>query len=174
MEPIYKRILLKISGEALAGEQGFGINRLHILPKGAGAGISRLITMVLIPALLIYNNMTEFQLANIRQYSQLVLMGVFLWAAVTLIMLKRRRANREDTRAMTLGLLSTTMESTYLVMVSSYSMMMESQVQPPGIMGSTFSSRSMGQWIHTGQSALRASAMACSNSAMLVALLETL
>ena len=26
MEPIYKRILLKISGEALAGEQGFGIN----------------------------------------------------------------------------------------------------------------------------------------------------
>lgn len=64
---------------------GFGINRLHILPKGAGAGISRLTTMVFIPALLIYNNMTEFQLANIRQYSQLVLMGVFLWAAVTLI-----------------------------------------------------------------------------------------
>jgi len=26
LEPIYKRILLKISGEALAGEQGFGIN----------------------------------------------------------------------------------------------------------------------------------------------------
>ena len=66
---------------------GFGLNRLHILPKGAGAGISRLITMVLIPALLIYNNMTEFQLSNIGQYSRLVLMGVFLWTAVTLISL---------------------------------------------------------------------------------------
>ena len=64
---------------------GFGLNRLHILPKGSGAGISRLITMVLIPALLIYNNMTEFQLAGIREYSQLVLLGVFLWTAVTLV-----------------------------------------------------------------------------------------
>jgi predicted permease len=34
--------------------------------------------------LLIYNNMTEFQLANVKQYSQLVLMGVFLWTAMTL------------------------------------------------------------------------------------------
>ena len=66
---------------------GFGLNRLHILPKGAGAGISRLITMVLIPALLIYNNMTEFQLSNVKQYSQLVLMGMFLWTAMTLISL---------------------------------------------------------------------------------------
>ena len=64
---------------------GFGLNRLHILPKGSGAGISRLITMVMIPALLIYNNMTEFQLANVGQYSQLVLMGAFLWTAVTLL-----------------------------------------------------------------------------------------
>ena len=64
---------------------GFGLNRLHILPKGSGAGISRLITMVMIPALLIYNNMTEFQLANIGQYSQLVLTGAFLWTAVMLI-----------------------------------------------------------------------------------------
>jgi len=66
---------------------GFGLNRLHILPKGSGAGISRLITMVMIPALLIYNNMTEFQLANVGHYSQLVLMGVFLWTAVTLLSL---------------------------------------------------------------------------------------
>ena len=64
---------------------GFGLNRLHILPKGSGAGISRLITMVLIPALLIYNNMTEFQLANVGQYSQLVLMGIFLWTTMTLL-----------------------------------------------------------------------------------------
>ena len=26
MKPVYKRVLLKISGEALAGEQRFGIN----------------------------------------------------------------------------------------------------------------------------------------------------
>ena len=64
---------------------GFGLNRLHILPKGSGTGISRLVTMVFIPALLIYNNMTEFQLANIGQYSRLVLMGAFLWTVVTLI-----------------------------------------------------------------------------------------
>ena len=66
---------------------GFGLNRLHILPKGSGAGISRLITMVMIPALLIYNNMTEFQLANIGQYGQMVLLGLFLWAVMTLISL---------------------------------------------------------------------------------------
>ena len=64
---------------------GFGLNRLHILPKGSGAGISRLITMVLIPALLVHNNMTEFQLADVGQYSKLVLMGVFLWTVVMLI-----------------------------------------------------------------------------------------
>ena len=66
---------------------GFGLNRLHILPKGSGAGISRLITMVMIPALLIYNNMTEFQLANIGQYGQMVLLGLFLWAVMTLVSL---------------------------------------------------------------------------------------
>ena len=66
---------------------GFGLNRLHILPKGSGAGISRLITMVMIPALLIHNNMTEFQLANIGQYSRLVLLGVFLWTTMTLVSL---------------------------------------------------------------------------------------
>ena len=27
MQPVYKRILLKLSGEALAGEQGFGLNQ---------------------------------------------------------------------------------------------------------------------------------------------------
>ena len=66
---------------------GFALNRLHILPKGSGAGISRLITMVMIPALLIYNNMTEFQLANIGQYSQMVLLGVFIWVATTILSL---------------------------------------------------------------------------------------
>lgn len=57
---------------------GFGLNRLHILPKGAGAGISRLVTTVLLPALLIYSNTTEFNLANIGNYGQLVLLGTLL------------------------------------------------------------------------------------------------
>jgi len=64
---------------------GFGLNRLHILPKGSGAGISRLVTMVFIPALLIYNNMTEFQLANVGDYSRIVLLGAFLWTVITLL-----------------------------------------------------------------------------------------
>lgn len=61
---------------------GFGLNRLHILPKGAGAGISRLVTMLLLPAMLIYTNMTEFRLADVGSYSRLVLLGCLLWAIV--------------------------------------------------------------------------------------------
>ena len=62
---------------------GFGLNRLHILPKSASAGVSRLITMVFMPALLIYSNMTEFNLANVGQYSQLVLWGgLFMTIAI--------------------------------------------------------------------------------------------
>ena len=66
---------------------GFGLNRLHILPKGAGAGISRMITMVFLPAMLIYNNMTVFNLADVASYSQLVLVGALMWTIVTLISL---------------------------------------------------------------------------------------
>ena len=64
---------------------GFGLNRLHILPKGAGAGISRLDTILLLPAMLIYNNMTEFSLADVGTYSQLVLTGALMWVVVTAI-----------------------------------------------------------------------------------------
>lgn len=64
---------------------GFGLNRLHILPKGAGAGISRLDTMLLLPAMLIYTNMTEFQLANVGAYSRLVLTGALMWVVVVAI-----------------------------------------------------------------------------------------
>ena len=64
---------------------GFGLNRLHILPKGAGAGISRLDTMLLLPAMLIYTNMTEFKLADVGAYSQLVLTGAVMWVVVAAI-----------------------------------------------------------------------------------------
>lgn len=64
---------------------GFGLNRLHILPKGAGAGISRLVTMLFLPAMLIYTNMTEFRLADIGAYSQLVLTGAAMWLIVAAV-----------------------------------------------------------------------------------------
>ena len=66
---------------------GFGLNRLHILPKGAGAGISRLVTMLFLPAMLIYTNMTEFRLADVGTYSQLVLTGAVLWIVAAVISL---------------------------------------------------------------------------------------
>lgn len=65
---------------------GFGLNRLHILPKGAGVGISRLVTMLLLPALLIYSNMTEFNLANVASYGKLVLLGALFWLVETICM----------------------------------------------------------------------------------------
>ena len=45
---------------------GFCLNRFHILPKEAGPAISRLVTTILLPSLLIYNYMTEFNLAHVR------------------------------------------------------------------------------------------------------------
>lgn len=66
---------------------GFGLNRLHILPKGAGAGISRIVTMVFLPSLLLHSNMTEFNLADVGNYSQLVLMGCLLWTVITVLCL---------------------------------------------------------------------------------------
>lgn len=62
---------------------GYGLNRLHILPKEAHAGISKLVTTILLPAILLYTNMTEFQLSNIGNYSRLVLLGALLWLGLT-------------------------------------------------------------------------------------------
>ena len=66
---------------------GFGLNKLHILPKGSGAGISRLDTMLFLPAMLIHSNMTEFRLADVGAYSRLVLLGCLLWTVIALISL---------------------------------------------------------------------------------------
>lgn len=63
---------------------GFGLNRLKILPKGAGGGVSKLVTTVFLPALLIHSNMTEFRLAEVGSYGRLVLLGFLLWAAATI------------------------------------------------------------------------------------------
>lgn len=71
---------------------GFGLNRLRILPAGAGTGISRLITTVLVPAFLIYSNMTEFRIENVSTYGRLVVLGViFLTAAILLGMVVAKK-----------------------------------------------------------------------------------
>ena len=45
--PTYKRILLKLSGEALAGEQGFGINAKTIdeIARGVAAAVATGVAM---------------------------------------------------------------------------------------------------------------------------------
>ncbi len=74
---------------------GFCLNRLRVLPKGAGTGISKLATMVFLPAMLIHSNMTEFNLADVGSYGQLVLLGCFLWIIVTIpcLFIAKRLAN---------------------------------------------------------------------------------
>lgn len=62
---------------------GYCLNRLRVLPKGAGAGISRLVTTVFLPAMLIHSNMTEFNLADVGAYAELVMLGCLLWTVVT-------------------------------------------------------------------------------------------
>ena len=47
---------------------GFGLNRLRILPKGSGTGISKLATTLFLPALLLHSNMTEFNPADVGAY----------------------------------------------------------------------------------------------------------
>lgn len=61
------------------------MNRMKILPKGSGLGISRLVTNLLIPALCLYSNMMEFDPANVGQYGMLVLLGGAVWAAPTVL-----------------------------------------------------------------------------------------
>ena len=63
---------------------GFGMNKLHILPQGANKGISKLATTLLLPAMLLHSNMTEFNLADVGTYSQIVMLGAVIWAATTI------------------------------------------------------------------------------------------
>ncbi len=64
---------------------GYCLNRLHILRKETGICISRLVTMVFLPAMVVHNNMMEFNLADIGNYGLLVSVGGVLWAVVTLL-----------------------------------------------------------------------------------------
>lgn len=64
---------------------GFGLNRMHILPKGVSSGVSMLVAVLFLPAMLLHSNMTEFNPADVGNYSQLVLLGSFLWVSVTVL-----------------------------------------------------------------------------------------
>lgn len=64
---------------------GFLLNRLHILPKSSGIGISKLVTSVLLPALWLHTNITEFELSNIGSYGKIVFLGCVIWAVITLL-----------------------------------------------------------------------------------------
>lgn len=64
---------------------GFLLNRLHILAKNVVAGISRLVTVLFLPALMLYSNMTEFNLKDVASYGRIVLLGAFFWGLITLL-----------------------------------------------------------------------------------------
>lgn len=64
---------------------GFTLNRLNVLPKGSGLGISRLVTNLLLPALCLFSNMTEFNPADVGKYGLLVLQGGIVWGIPTLL-----------------------------------------------------------------------------------------
>lgn len=64
---------------------GFGLRRLHILPENVGGGISHLVTAVFLPALMLYSNMTEFNLQDVAGYGRLVLLGALFWGVITLL-----------------------------------------------------------------------------------------
>lgn len=88
---------------------GFGLNRLNILPKGAGAGISKVVTVVFLPALLFHSNVTEFNILNIGLYGKLVLLGGVLWLAVTIAVVplaKKFAGNNQEDRGAYLYALS--------------------------------------------------------------------
>jgi predicted permease len=76
---------------------GFALNRLHILPKGSGVGISRLVTNLFLPALLLHSNMTEFNPADVGEYGMLVLTGGLFWGTFTLLgMFVAKRLSKGD------------------------------------------------------------------------------
>lgn len=57
---------------------GFSLNKLHILPKETEGIVSKLVTMLFLPCLMLYTNMTECQLASLASYGKLVLAGTAL------------------------------------------------------------------------------------------------
>ena len=57
---------------------GFSLNKFHILPKETEGIVSKLVTMLFLPCLMLYTNMTECQISAFASYSVLVLVGAGL------------------------------------------------------------------------------------------------
>lgn len=57
---------------------GYCFNKLHFLPKATEGIVSRLITMLFLPCLMLHTNMTECQLTSLASYGGLVLAGTAL------------------------------------------------------------------------------------------------
>lgn len=57
---------------------GFSLNKFRILPKETEGIVSKLVTMLFLPCLMLYTNMTECQLASLTTYGTLVLAGAGL------------------------------------------------------------------------------------------------
>lgn len=57
---------------------GFSLNKFHILPKETEGIVSKLVTMLFLPCLMLHTNMTECQISAFASYSVLVLVGTGL------------------------------------------------------------------------------------------------
>lgn len=55
---------------------GFTIRKLKLLPEGAERAMSRLITLLFLPAIMLHTNLVECRLDSLAEYSNLVLYGL--------------------------------------------------------------------------------------------------
>ena len=54
---------------------GYALNKLHLIPEGAARVMSRLVTLLFLPGILLHTNLVECRIDSLAQYSELVLYG---------------------------------------------------------------------------------------------------
>lgn len=64
---------------------GYGLNKLRIIPKEAGQAVSKLVTSVFLPCLLLYTGIVECKVEYLGDYALLVLVGAAI-CLVTLVL----------------------------------------------------------------------------------------
>ena len=57
---------------------GFAFNKLHLIPREAERVLSRLVTLLFLPAIVLHTNLVECRVDSLAQYSELVLYGALL------------------------------------------------------------------------------------------------
>lgn len=76
---------------------GFAFNKLNLIPKEAGRVMSRLVTLLFLPAIVLHTNLVECRIDSLAQYSNLVLYGgVFCLVSVGLSYLFSGKFARGD------------------------------------------------------------------------------